>query len=65
MTGSRNSRDPSRYVRGHQRTGKTTAIAKIANRLMKGGHTVVLAAGDTFRAGAIELTIHADRLGAR
>lgn len=47
-------------------TGKTTAIAKIANRLMKGGHTVVLAAGDTFRAGAIEqLTIHADRLGCK
>ncbi|NLL94316.1 MAG: signal recognition particle-docking protein FtsY [Thermoplasmatales archaeon] len=47
-------------------TGKTTAIAKIANRLQKNGHTVVLAAGDTFRAGAIEqLTIHADRLGCR
>ena len=47
-------------------TGKTTAIAKIANRLMKNGHTVVLAAGDTFRAGAIEqLTIHADKLGCK
>ncbi len=47
-------------------TGKTTAIAKIANRLMNNGHTVVLAAGDTFRAGAIEqLTIHADKLGCK
>lgn len=47
-------------------TGKTTAIAKIANRLMKDGNTVVLAAGDTFRAGAIQqLSIHADRLGCK
>ena len=45
-------------------TGKTTAIAKIANRLQKNGQTVVLAAGDTFRAGAIQqLTVHADKLG--
>jgi len=47
-------------------TGKTTAIAKVANRLMKNGKTVVLAAGDTFRAGAIEqLTIHSERLGCK
>ncbi|MCL1984807.1 MAG: signal recognition particle-docking protein FtsY [Methanomassiliicoccaceae archaeon] len=47
-------------------TGKTTAIAKIANRLMKEGRTVVLAASDTFRAGAIEqLTIHSERLGCK
>ena len=47
-------------------TGKTTAIAKIANRLMKSDKTIVLAAGDTFRAGAIEqLTIHADKLGCK
>ena len=45
-------------------TGKTTAIAKIANRLQKNGQIVVLAAGDTFRAGAIQqLTVHADKLG--
>lgn len=45
-------------------TGKTTAIAKIANRLQKQGQTVVMAAGDTFRAGAIQqLTVHADKLG--
>ncbi len=47
-------------------TGKTTAIAKIANRIMDNGMTVVLAAGDTFRAGAIEqLTIHSDKLGCK
>ena len=47
-------------------TGKTTAIAKIANRLMAEGNTIVLAAGDTFRAGAIEqLSIHADKLGCK
>jgi len=45
-------------------TGKTTAIARIAHRYKQKGHSVVLAAGDTFRAGAIEqLTIHAERLG--
>ena len=45
-------------------TGKTTAIAKIANRLKKQKRTVILAAGDTFRAGAIEqLTIHSEKLG--
>ncbi len=47
-------------------TGKTTAIAKIANRIQKNGQTVVLAACDTFRAGAIEqLTIHSEKLGCK
>jgi fused signal recognition particle receptor len=47
-------------------TGKTTAIAKVANRLMRNERTVVLAAADTFRAGAIEqLTIHSERLGCK
>jgi signal recognition particle-docking protein FtsY len=45
-------------------TGKTTSIAKIANRLQKAGYSVAIAAGDTFRAGAIDqIQIHADRLG--
>ena len=45
-------------------TGKTTAIARIAHRCKRRGLSCVLAAGDTFRAGAIEqLSIHADRLG--
>jgi fused signal recognition particle receptor len=47
-------------------TGKTTAIAKIAKRLQDQNKTVVMAACDTFRAGAIEqLTIHADKLGCK
>ncbi len=45
-------------------TGKTTSIARIAHRLKKQGKSCVLAAGDTFRAGAIEqLTIHSEKLG--
>lgn len=44
-------------------TGKTTTIAKIAKRLNDKGYSVVLAAGDTFRAGAIEqIEEHARRL---
>ena len=47
-------------------TGKTTAIARIAHRLKKRGLSVVLAAGDTFRAGAIEqIDLHAQRLGVK
>ncbi len=47
-------------------TGKTLSIAKIAHQLQKIGKTCVMAAGDTFRAGAIEqLTIHADKLGVK
>ena len=47
-------------------TGKTTTSAKIANRLNSQGYSVVLAAADTFRAGAIDqLANHAERLGVR
>ncbi len=47
-------------------TGKTTTIAKVAHLLMKKGYTVVLASGDTYRAGAIEqLEEHGKRLGVR
>jgi len=47
-------------------TGKTTSIAKFSNYLKKNGVSVVLAAGDTHRPGAIEqLTEHADRLGVK
>ncbi|PNX53744.1 MAG: signal recognition particle-docking protein FtsY [Thermoplasmata archaeon M9B2D] len=47
-------------------TGKTLSIAKIAFQLQKQGKTCVMAAGDTFRAGAIEqLSIHADTLGVK
>jgi fused signal recognition particle receptor len=44
--------------------GKTTTIAKVAHLLTKRGFKVVLAAGDTFRAAAIEqLEVWADRVG--
>ena len=47
-------------------TGKTTTTAKIAHRLTEQGKTVVLAAADTFRAGAIDqLATHAERIGVR
>ena len=47
-------------------TGKTTTSAKIAKRLDDQGFDVVLAAADTFRAGAIDqLAAHAHRLGVR
>jgi len=46
--------------------GKTTTIAKIANLFLKNGFSVVLAAADTFRAGAIEqLEIHGKKLGVK
>ena len=44
-------------------SGKTTTIAKLAKLLQKEGRKVLLAAGDTFRAAAIEqLTLWAERL---
>ncbi|MBM4249849.1 MAG: signal recognition particle-docking protein FtsY [Euryarchaeota archaeon] len=47
-------------------TGKTTTIAKIGHMLMKQGYSIVIAAGDTFRAGAIQqLEKHADQLGVK
>ncbi|MDP6148594.1 MAG: signal recognition particle-docking protein FtsY [Candidatus Thalassarchaeaceae archaeon] len=47
-------------------TGKTTTSAKLAHRLTQNGYSVVLAAADTFRAGAIDqLANHAERLGVR
>jgi fused signal recognition particle receptor len=46
--------------------GKTTTIGKLAARFMEQGHSVMLAAGDTFRAAAIEqLEIWAGRSGAQ
>ena len=51
-------------VVGVNGVGKTTTIAKLAHRLKKQGRSVLLAAGDTFRAGAIEqLQRWADRVG--
>jgi len=44
--------------------GKTTSIAKVAHLLKRKGFSVILAAGDTFRAAAIEqLEVWANRIG--
>ncbi|HWD28732.1 MAG TPA: signal recognition particle-docking protein FtsY [Rhizomicrobium sp.] len=52
-------------VAGVNGTGKTTTIGKLAKRFAGNGAKVVLAAGDTFRAAAIEqLAIWAQRTGA-
>ncbi|QSZ66736.1 signal recognition particle-docking protein FtsY [Methanofollis aquaemaris] len=62
------------YIKAHDRpvkilitgvngTGKTTSIAKIAHYLKANGHSVVIGAGDTFRAGAIDqIAEHGRRL---
>jgi len=69
--------DISAYIRSHERpvkilftgvngTGKTTSIAKVADLLIREGFSVVIGAGDTYRAGAIEqIQVHADRIGVR
>jgi fused signal recognition particle receptor len=47
-------------------TGKTTTIAKVATYFIDKGYKPVIAASDTFRAGAIEqLTHHADKIGVK
>jgi fused signal recognition particle receptor len=52
-------------VVGVNGTGKTTTIGKLAHKLKQGGHSVMLAAGDTFRAAAIDqLKIWGERTGA-
>ncbi|HJK60387.1 MAG TPA: signal recognition particle-docking protein FtsY [Methanocorpusculum sp.] len=63
------------YIKAHEKpvkilftgvngTGKTTSVAKIAYYLQSQGLSVVVGAGDTFRAGAIEqIRVHCDRLG--
>ncbi|GAW90475.1 signal recognition particle-docking protein FtsY [Flavobacterium psychrophilum] len=51
-------------VVGVNGVGKTTTIGKLANQFKKSGYSVVLGAGDTFRAAAIDqLQIWADRVG--
>ncbi len=63
------------YIRSHPRpvkilftgvngTGKTTTVAKVGSWLRKQGFSVVIGAGDTYRAGAIQqIGVHAERLG--
>jgi fused signal recognition particle receptor len=72
---SRNHLDFDEYIKSKEKpvkilfvgvngTGKTTSIAKVARYLMNQSYSVVLAAGDTFRAGAIEqLEVHGNNLG--
>jgi fused signal recognition particle receptor len=51
-------------VVGVNGTGKTTSIAKLAHAYKERGHKVVLAAGDTFRAAAIDQLKHwGERIG--
>jgi len=69
--------DLTRYIKNHERpvkilftgvngTGKTTTVAKVGAYLKKQGFSVVIGAGDTYRAGAIEqIEVHAERLGIR
>jgi fused signal recognition particle receptor len=53
------------FIVGVNGTGKTTTIGKLAHRLRQDGKTVLLCAGDTFRAAAIEqLAVWAQRTGA-
>ena len=68
------SPEPPRIALGHDPTvilvvgvngsGKTTTIGKLAHRLTELGQKVVIGAGDTFRAAAVEqLAVWADRAG--
>jgi len=51
-------------VIGVNGAGKTTTIGKLASKLRQAGHKVVLGAGDTFRAAAVEqLKVWGDRAG--
>jgi fused signal recognition particle receptor len=51
---------------GPNGAGKTTSIAKLVHYFKKHGLTSIIAAGDTFRAGAIDqIEEHANKLGAR
>ena len=53
-------------ILGVNGVGKTTTIAKMAKRFSGEGYKVLFAAGDTFRAAAVDqLDIHATRLGMR
>ena len=52
-------------ISGVNGVGKTTSIAKLAYRLKEEGQSVMVAAADTFRAGAVEqLSVWAQRVGA-
>ena len=51
-------------VVGANGVGKTTTIAKLTNFYKEQGYKILLVAGDTFRAGAVEqLKVHANKIG--
>ena len=53
-------------VVGVNGVGKTTTIGKLANKFVKEGKSVTIAAADTFRAAAVDqLSVWADRAGVR
>lgn len=64
ITAKKSKKEPYAIVfLGINGTGKTTTIAKVANMLKKHGFSLVIAAGDTHRAGAIEqISQHASKL---
>jgi fused signal recognition particle receptor len=64
QTKKQNKKGPFKIVfLGINGTGKTTTVAKVANLIKKAGFTVVIAAADTHRAGAIEqISAHAEKL---
>jgi len=52
-------------IMGVNGVGKTTSVAKLAHSFRREGHEVLVAAADTFRAGAVEqLRVWAERVGA-
>ena len=67
LVGQIRAQSPRPYIVllvGVNGTGKTTTVAKLAHWLSRQQVSVVIAAGDTFRAGAIEqLLVHGERLG--
>ena len=64
-TGDAAARPEVVFIVGVNGTGKTTTIGKLAHRLRHDGRSVLLCAGDTFRAAAIEqLAVWAQRTGA-
>ncbi|HSG07868.1 MAG TPA: signal recognition particle-docking protein FtsY [Longimicrobiales bacterium] len=60
------SSSPTVYLMvGVNGVGKTTSVAKLAHHLIREGRSVMVAAADTFRAGAVEqLAVWAERVGA-
>lgn len=52
-------------IMGVNGVGKTTSVAKLAHSFRREGHEVLVAAADTFRAGAVEqLRVWSERVGA-